>query len=335
MRYLRALIIRLGGFFKKELHDRDFSAELETNLQFHIDDNLRAGMSPEEARRHALMRLGGLEQTKEAYREQRGLPFFDTLLQDLRFALRMLAKKPAFALVAILTLAVGIGATSAVFSVVDRILFRNLPYPQDDRLVSFGVMAPFDSREFMLGPDFVDWRARQAPFESITAVEPGSADCDLTEQNPVRLQCGQADSAFLPTFRIHPLLGRNFSREEDRPNAPRVALLSYGLWRSRFASNPQIIGKTLSLDGKPAEIIGVLPADFEMPALARADLLLPLALDESTGRGPEARQRIIRTFARLKPNISQTQAAAMLQPLYQESLNFVPPQFRKDRKSVV
>ncbi len=330
MSRLRMAGSRLLGFFRKRHGDENLDVELRSHLQLLAGENIRRGMSPEEAQHAARREFGGVEQTKEAYREQRGLPFIDTLLQDLRFALRMLAKKPGFAVVAILTLAVGIGATSAVFSVVDRILFRSLPYPQDERLVSFGVMAPFDSREFMLGPDFVDWRPRQAPFESITAVEPGSVDCDLTEQNPSRLSCGQADAAFLPTFRIQPILGRNFTREEDRPNAPRVALLSYGLWRSRFAGDPQIVGKSLSLDGKPALIMGVLPADFEMPTLARADLLLPLALDESTGRGPDARQRIIRTFARLKPGITQTQATAMLQPLYQESLNYVPPQFRKE-----
>ena len=330
MTWLRALAQRLGSFFAKSRQERELDAELRTHLELLERENIRRGMSPEEARYAARREFGGVEQTKESYRAQRGLPFVDTLLQDLRFALRLLAKKPRFALVAILTLAVGIGATSAVFSVVDRILFRSLPYPQDDRLVSFGVMAPFDSREFMLGPDFVDWRVRQEPFESITAVEPGSVDCDVTEQNPARLNCGQADAAFLPTFRIHPILGRNFTREEDRPNAPRVALLSYGLWRSRFAGDPQIVGKNISLDGKPALIIGVLPADFEMPTLARADLLVPLALDESTGRGPDARQRIIRTFARLKPAITLTKAAAMLQPLYQESLNYVPVQFRKE-----
>lgn len=330
MSRLRMLGSRLLGFFRKRRSDESLDAELRSHLDALTEENIRRGISPEEARYAARREFGGIEQTKEAYREQRGLPFIDTLLQDLRFALRMLAKKPGFALVAILTLAIGIGATSAVFSVVDRILFRSLPYPQDERLVSFGVMAPFDSREFMLGPDFVDWRPQQAPFESITAVEPGSVDCDLTEQNPVRLSCGRADAAFLPTFRIQPILGRNFTRDEDRPNAPRVALLSYGLWRSRFAGDPQIVGKSLSLDGKPALIIGILPADFELPTLARADLLLPLALDESTGRGPDARQRIIRTFARLKSGITQTQATAMLQPLYQESLNFVPPQFRKE-----
>jgi putative ABC transport system permease protein len=327
---MHTFLLRLFSLFRKRRLDAELDAELRSHLQLLMEKNIRRGMTLDEARKAARREFGGVEQTKEAYREQRGLPFIDTLLQDLHFALRMLAKKPGFALVAILTLAVGIGATSAVFSVVDRILFRNLPYPQDERLVSFGVMAPFDSREFMLGPDFVDWRPRQAPFESITAVEPGSVDCDLTEQNPARLSCGLADAAFLPSFRIQPMLGRNFTRDEDRPNAPRVALLSYGLWRSRFAGDPQIVGKSLPLDGKPALIIGVLPSDFEMPTLARADLLLPLALDESTGRGPDARQRIVRTFARLKPGITQTQATARLQPLYQESLNYVPQQFRKE-----
>src|SRR6202030_3408441 len=327
MHFLRSWFARFLGLYRR---DSELNEELQAHLDLLTAENVRRGMTLKEARYAARREFGGVEQTKESYREQRGLPFVDTLLQDLRFALRMLGKKPGFALVAILTLALGIGATTAVFSVVDRILFRSLPYPEDDRLVSFGGMAPFDSREFMLGPDFVDWRPRQRPFEAITAVEPGSVDCDLTEQNPARLSCGQADAAFLSTFRIHPILGRNFTHEEDRPNAPCVALLSYGLWRSRFAGDPQIVGKNISLDGKPALIIGVLPADFEMPTLARADLLVSLALDESTGRGPDARQRIIRTFARLKPGITTTQAAAMLQPLYQESLNFVPPQFRKE-----
>jgi predicted permease len=330
MLFLRSWLARFLGLHRRERRDSELNEELQAHLDLLTAENVRRGMTMKDARYAARREFGGVEQTKEIYREQRGLPLIDTLLQDLRFALRMLAKKPGFALVAILTLAVGIGATSAVFSVVDRILFRSLPYAQDQRLVSFGVMAPLDSREFMLGPDFVDWRGRQAPFASITAVEPGSVDCDLTEQNPVRLSCGQGDAAFLSTFGIQPILGRNFTRDEDRPNAPRVALLSYGLWRSRFARDPLIIGKNISLDGKPALIIGVLPAEFEMPTLARADLLLPLQLDESTGRGPDARQRIIRTFARLKPGITLTQATAMLQPLYQESLNYVPVQFRKE-----
>jgi len=330
MKALRILFSRITGFYRRQDAMRQLDDELQAHLAFLTEEHVRRGLSADEARSEALKEFGGLEQTKEAYREQRGLPFLDALIQDVRFGVRMLGKKRGFTMAAVLALAVGIGSSSAVFSVVDRILFRSLPYPEDEKLVSFGVMAPFDSREFMLGPDFVDWRGRQAPFELITAVEPGSVDCDLTEENPVRLSCGQGDAAFLQTFRIQPILGRNFSREEDRPNAPRVALLSYGLWKSRFAADARVVGKSISLDGKPALIIGVLPADFEMPTLARADLLVPLALDESTGRGPNARQRIVRTFARLKGGIGAAQAAAMLQPLYEESLTYVPPQFRKE-----
>ncbi|HXA09299.1 MAG TPA: permease prefix domain 1-containing protein, partial [Chthoniobacterales bacterium] len=209
---MHTFLSRLFSLFRKRRLNAELDDELRSHLQLLTEENIRRGMNSREAREAARREFGGVEQTKEAYREQRGLPFLDTLWQDLRFALRMLAKKPGFAAVAVLTLAVGIGATSAVFSVVDRILFRSLPYPQDERLVSFGVMAPFDTREFMLGPDFVDWRGRQAPFEPITAVEPGSADCDLTEQNPARLSCGQADAAFLPTFRVQPIVGRNFTR---------------------------------------------------------------------------------------------------------------------------
>jgi len=327
---LRVLGSRLLGFFRRRHVDENLDAELRAHLELLADENIRRGMKPEEARFAARREFGGVEQIKEAHRDQRGLPILDTLLQDVKFTLRGLRLRVGFTTVAILTLALGVGATTAVFSVVDRILFRSLPYPEDQRLVSFGVMAPFDSREFMLGPDFVEWRPRQQPFESITALEPGSVDCDLTEQNPSRLSCGQVDAAFLPTLRVRLILGRNFTREEDLPNGPRAVLLSYGFWRSRFAGDPRIVGKNLSLDGKSTFIAGVLPAGFEMPTLARADLLVPLAMGESTDRGPDARQRIVRTFARLKPGLTATTAAAMLQPLFEESLNHVPVQFRKE-----
>jgi putative ABC transport system permease protein len=306
--WFRIGVTRVQALLAKSSSEASLDAELRAHLQLLIEENMRRGMSQEQARYAARREFGGLEQTKERYRDQRGLPGLDMLLQDLTFALRGLRKKPGFALVAILTLALGIGATTAVFSVVDRILFRSLPYPEDDRLVSFGFIAPFDSREFMLGPDLIDWRPRQQSFEGITAVEPGSIDCDLTEQNPTRLSCGKADSAFLPTFRVQPILGRNFTPEEDRPDGPRAVLLSYGFWRTRFAGDPQVVGKNLSLDGKSALIVGVLPVSFEMPTLARADLLVPLALGDLTS----------------------AQATARLEPLFQDSLNHVPPQFRKE-----
>lgn len=330
MNCVRIFAARMHAQFRRRQLERDLDAELRSHFGALIEENIRRGMSPNEARFAAKRSFGGVEQTKESYRDHRGLPFFEILLQDIRFGLRMLAKSPGFAVVAVLTLALGIGATSAVFSVVDRLLFRSLPYPQDERLVSFGVMAPFDSREFILSPDYIEWRKRPTPFEAMTSVFPGTLDCDLTEQNPVRLSCAQADSNFLSAFRIQPLLGRSFTREEDRPNAPRVVLLSYGFWRSRFAGDPQIVGKNISLDGRSAVVIGVLPSRFEMPTLARADLLIPLALSETTDRGPTTPQLVLRAFARLKPGVTIAQATAAMQPLFQDSLNYVPPQFRKE-----
>jgi putative ABC transport system permease protein len=251
------------------------------------------------------------------------------LWQDVRYGLRMLGKNPGFTLAAVLTLALGIGATSSVFSVVDRILFRSLPYPHGERLVTFGFVAPIEPTEFLLGTDYVEWRDKQSSFEAVTSMRPGVADCDLTEQNPIRLSCAAVEASFLPTFEIRPLVGRNFTAEEDRPKARPAALLSYGLWRSRFAGNPGIAGKTIQLNGQETEVVGVLPADFEMPNLAHVDILLPEALDLAQQVRPNT-GAVLRSFARQKPGVNAGQATAGLQPLFEESLKFVPEQFRKE-----
>jgi len=253
----------------------------------------------------------------------------ESLLQDLRYGLRTLRNSPGFTTLAVVTLALGIGATTAVFSVVDLALFRGLPYPHQERLVSLGFVAPIERDEFMLGTDYLEWRAQQTPFEAITSMMPGLDNCDLTQQNPVRLSCAEVESTFLPTFGVQPLLGRNFTRDEDQPNSPGVALLSYGTWRGRFGGDPSIIGRTISLDTQPTRIVGVLPADFEFPTLARPDIVVPQALAEAEQVRPKA-GRVLRAFARLKPGVTIAQAQAALQPLFQESLKWVPPQFRKE-----
>lgn len=152
-----------------------------------------------------------------------------TLWQDLRYGLRILRNSPGFTVVAVLTLALGIGATSAIFSVVDRVLFRSLPYPEDARLVSVGLKAPLDANEFMPAMDYVEWRKSAPPFAEMGSMLPGGFDCDFTEQNPLRMTCARVDAHFLPTLGIQPILGRNFTAEECRPHAPRVVLLSYAL----------------------------------------------------------------------------------------------------------
>src|SRR5258708_2092213 len=208
--WFRVLAERLRGLFARKKSDGELEAELCAHLEMHAEENMRRGMSPDEARLAAKKEFGGVEQAMETYRDARGLPFLETFVQDLRYGVHGLVKTPGFALIAILTLALGIGATSAVFSVVDRILFRTLSYPQDDRLVSFGYMAPLDSNEFFLGTDYVVWRARQVPFAAITSMTPGVTNCDLTNQSPVRLSCAHVEYTLLPTLSIQPILGRNF-----------------------------------------------------------------------------------------------------------------------------
>ena len=254
----------------------------------------------------------------------------DILAQDLRYAARGLVRSPTFTVAAVFAIALGTGAGTAVFSVVDRILFRSLPYQQADRLVSVGFVAPIIPQEFMLGTDYVEWRARQQPFESLTSWA-GINDCDLTGGNPVRLECALVEASFLPTLGIQPIMGRNFTRDEDRPNAPPVALLSYGLWQGRFAGDRRIVGKTIPLDGRSATILGILPPQFELPTLEHADVVVPQAMDEALQHRPNT-GRVLWSIARLKPGVAPAQAAAALQPLFQESLRFVPGPFRKEVK---
>ena len=252
-----------------------------------------------------------------------------TVAQEVRYAVRGFRRTPLFTLAAVVAVGMGVGLNTAVFSVVDRILFRSLPYPQDDRLVSFGMTAPIAPQEFTMSYDYLDWHETQTPFQSLGAWS-GESDCDYTGENPARLRCANVDSYLLPTLGIQPLLGRNISAAEDQPRAPWVAVISYGLWHSRFAGDPRVIGKTLPLDGQAATIVGVLPPQFELPTLARADVLVPLALD----RQEQSTRRtaiLLSTVGRLKPGVTPDQAAAALQPLFQRALELgVTPEIWKE-----
>jgi predicted permease len=249
------------------------------------------------------------------------------LVQDVRYSLRQLRKRPGFAAVGVITLGLGIGATTAMFSLVDRILFRSVPYPAGDRLVSVGVTAPIIDGEFLFARSYMMWRDQQTPFAGFTS-STGVNDCDLSDENPVRVSCGAVESTFLPTFGIPPVLGRNFTREEDRPEAPKVALLSYGLWQSRFGGDRGVVGRSISLDGRATRIVGILPSDFEFPTLAHVSVLVPQALDESIVQrnlmGP-----VVRVFGRMRTGSTIEQTKAKLEPLFQDFVQSAPPPFRK------
>jgi len=248
--------------------------------------------------------------------------------QEFRYGLRRLRKSPGFTVSAILVMAIGIGASTAVFSVIDRVLFRSLPYAEDSRLVSVGVTAPIERQEFMLGHQYFDWKDHQTPFESVTSWS-GIADCDITTVNPIRTGCATVEANFLDTLGVQPAIGRNFTREEDLPGGPKVAIISYALWKGRFGQDRGIIGKTISLNGESTVIAGVLPRDFELPTLASAEILLPQKLDEAAQR-QSGQGAVLSVFARLKPGVSATQASLQLQPLFKNFLNSVPERFRKE-----
>src|SRR5437016_1167697 len=256
--------------------------------------------------------------------------FLQAAAQELRYVWRRLIKNPGFAASAVAVIAIGIGASTAVFSVVDRVLFRSLPYAQDDRLLSVGVTAPIERQEFMLGRQYFDWRDHQTPFEALTSWS-GVTDCDITTQNPVRAGCAGVESNFLETLGVQPIIGRNFTRAEDQPNGPHVAIISFALWQGRFAGDQNVIDKTISLNGETYMILGVLPREFELPTLAQADILLPQRLNEAVQRS-SGQGAVLGVFARLKPSLTLEQASAQLQPLLQDFIKSVPPQFRKEVK---
>ena len=252
----------------------------------------------------------------------------DHLVQDLKFALRTYRRSPGFTLTALLAISLGIGATTAVFSVTDRILFRTLPYRADNQLISFGMLANVvDDGEFLFAADYKDLSEVKTPFQSVTSWS-GVDDCDITDRNPIRQRCAEVDWSFLPVLGIRPILGDTFSQTDVQAGAPRKVILSYGVWKSHFAANKQIVGKTLLLDGAPARISGVLPAFFELPTLQHADLLTPQIILPAGWR--HGSTRVLRVIGRLKDGITLEAARSQLALFFKQALSYVPAPFRKE-----
>jgi predicted permease len=250
---------------------------------------------------------------------------FDQILQDTRIAIRGFRRSPRFAISAILTIAIAVGAATAVFSVADRSLFRPLPYRADERLVSIGVVAPvINSRDWMFAGAYRSWRDLTSDtFESMTSWK-GVVDCDQTGDSQSRLSCAQVEANFLSTLGVAPILGRNFEPDEDRPGAEPVALISNGLWQRQFGGEREVLDQRIAIDGAPARIIGVLPPTFETPSLAPVDALLPLKL------APEGeRQRLVHVIGRLRNSVSVHEAGQRLERLFQLFLEAAPADFRK------
>src|SRR5437867_8373420 len=305
MRSLRAWLLRLAALFDKERRDRELADEMEAHLLLHIEENMRGGMSPEEARLEAKIKLGGIEQTKENYRARRGLPILENFLRDLRFGARTLRKNPGFTAVAVLTLALGIGANTAIFSVVNGVLLKPLPYRQPDRLVSLFLHGRGLDRGVMGEADFLALNERQKVFEQVAAFSPSPIGFTLTGLgSPQMIPGTSVTSDFFSVLRIQPVLGRSFLPAEGKAGGSLSVIVGHRFWEQFLPADPPAIGSAIKLDGKSYTVVGVLPLGFHF--VPHTELWPILQLQRATQRPPYW----LLTIGRLKPGISETQAAA-------------------------
>src|SRR5215471_265246 len=274
MRSLRSLLLRLRDLFRREKRERELSDELASHLAMHIEDNVRAGMSSQQAQRAALLKLGGVEQTKENCRERGGLPVLDCLLRDLRFALRMLQKNPGFTAVSVLTLALGIGATTAIFSVMNAVLLRPLAMEDPSRVVYLQEQWRDLFPGLSVG-NFTDLQQQSSSFTKLCASNNASFNL-ATSEAPERVEGEQATGDYFATFGVQPIAGRVFTVDDDKPGRAQVVVISERLWRTHLHAASSIVGQPLRVNGAPYVVIGVMPKTFD-PLLDNSDIWIPQA----------------------------------------------------------
>jgi putative ABC transport system permease protein len=295
------------NLFQKARTEQELTEEIDAYLEMLVEQKIREGLDPAEARRAALIELGGKQQVKEKVRDVRVGHQLETLWRDMRYALRMLRKHPVFTLIAVFTLALGIGANTAIFSVVNAVLLNAVPYYEPQRLL--WVTEAQDGRAKMAHANsYLYWRAQSQAFEHLVAYQRGGLE--LTGRGePEQLDSVEVTANVFPALGLAPQLGRAFTPEEDRPEAAPVALLGHALWVRGFGGDPAIIGQTLTLDGKSRTVIGIMPPrSRSLLPLERADVWLPLAINVK--EEDENRDRYLGVIGRLKPGYSVEQAHA-------------------------
>ncbi|HEV8581605.1 MAG TPA: ABC transporter permease [Thermoanaerobaculia bacterium] len=299
MESLRESWSRLRSWMGREAMDRDMDEEMRFHIEKQTEKNVRAGMSPEEARRAALLSFGGMERFKEESRDEARPRRLEDLVQDVRFGLRTLARNPGFTLVAVLTLALGIGANTAIFSVVDGVLLRPVPVERADRLM---VVWETDrdsgtTREPSSVPDYLDFQERSRTFDGLAAFAGAEVNLIPAQGEPVRLAALAVSHEYLPMLGVRPMLGRGFTAADDNLGAPDVALIGEGLWRRLFAGAPSAVGRTIRFDDRPTTVIGVLPdaGDF-------GSLQILSAADYARGFADRGRDTRVEVWVPLRPD---------------------------------
>ncbi len=308
MRALRAWFLRIGGLFRQQRPESDFAEELESNLALHTEENVRRGMTPAEARRDALVKLGGLEQAKELHRERRSLPWIENLLQDLRYGLRTLRQNPGFAAVAVLTLALGIAANTAIFSMANALILNPLPFEDLDQLVAVRERLPNQGLKAVgVAPaDFADWRAQNSAFQEMAAYSVRNAVLTGSGGEPESVRGTFVSPGFFAALGTRPARGRGLLPEESEPGRDRVALIGHGLWQRRFGADSNLLGKDIIVNGRAVTVAGILPPGFDFPI--STDVWMPLALPAAQWHQRDTRNLYV--LARLKRGTTLEQAQA-------------------------
>jgi putative ABC transport system permease protein len=297
------------NLFTRRCVERELDDELRAYLDQLTEQKRAAGMSAESAQRAARMELGGLDQVKEEVRQVRTGQMLEELLQDLRYGARALRKNPAFTAVAMLALALGIGANTAMFSVAYGILLRPLPYAGADRVAV--VYMRFFPRDFAFGTmcirDYLMWKESNRAFEEPALFRNQVMDIGGTERIPEQVQAASVTAGFFSTLQVRPMIGRTFAAGEDKPNSASMAVLSEALWRRRFAASPSVLGRIILVNGVPSTVVGVMPGEFHFPR-RDTEVWANLPLNPPTRYGPW----FYRAVARLKPGVTLPQAQAEL-----------------------
>jgi predicted permease len=311
---VRRALARLRAFFRKAPLDGDLDAEMAAHLAFAMEENLRRGLSPEEASRQALVRFGGVAQSAEQHREARGLPALDVLLQDLRYTFRTLRRDRGFASTAVLILALGIGANIAVFSVVNTILLRPLPFREPRQLVwmaSDRGVGGLSAVTYTVAA-YEEYLRHNRSFQDVTAYDPyfGDTDYKLTGRGEPQQVAGVAVAgSFFPVLGVQPALGRLFTPEECRKGGRPAVLLGHFFWQRQFAADPAIVGQAIMLSDQPVTVVGVLPASFDFGSVfapgLKMDIYVPAVMDILRNDG-----NTLALLGRLKPGVSVAHAQA-------------------------
>jgi predicted permease len=310
--YLHLLAARISAWFRRAELDQDLNEELQAHLSLLVEENLRRGLSPEEAIRKARLKLGNVASLREEHRDTRGLPQIDTLLQDVRYTFRILRRDTGFAIFAILIVGLGIGASAIVFSVLNTLLLRPLPFKDAASLVWIANKKSVPEQTSQVG-HILDAREANQSFTELAAYYAyyNIGDRKLTGHGePERLTAVPVSENFFHVLGIEPQAGRVFNADECRINGPAAVILTDALWKRRFASSPEIIGKTLQLNGQPVRVVGVMPASFDFTSVfapgSRVDLFSPFPLTPETNRMGNTSAVV----GRLKPGVTLESAQA-------------------------